>query len=124
MKRQGLIVTNQPTNVLKGARQYWDFVANSKDGGENVLANPDSLPEKQEEAKSEQLLAIIAVIDEGGEKILTKRQRRAFQLVVREGKSLREAAKKMKCSYENVRQFLVAGAVKLRKLSLTKMASE
>jgi len=128
-KRQGLIVVNQKVRVKKGGKTYWEY-ANSQgsqqlhrdSGEENPFANPDVLAEPNESVKSEELLAIISVLDEGGEKILTKRQRKAFQLVVREGKSLREAGKKMHCSYEMVRQFIKSGAVNLRKLTLTKMA--
>lgn len=123
-KRQGLIVIHQPVHVRKHSVDYWDYVRRSKNMQESKLANPDLVEEHTGPEKSEELLAIIAVLDEGGEKILTKRQRRAFQLVVREGKSLREAAKKMHCSYEMVRQFIKSGAVNLRKLTLTKLASD
>lgn len=121
--RLGLIVVNQEVEVKKTYKTYWDHVR-SKEGIESPLGNPDLLPEGTEPEKSEELLAIIAVLDQGGEAVLTKRQRRAFQLVAREGKTLRQAAKKMKCSHVNVKLFLVAGAVKLRKLTLTKLASE
>lgn len=103
-------------------KDYWDSVR-KRDGIEGVLANPDLLA-APEIIQSEELRAILEVIDDGGEKVLTKKQQKAFQLVVREGKSLRTAAKKMHCSHEMVNQFLKAGVVKLRKLTLTKLASE
>lgn len=82
MKRQGLIVINQPVNVKFTKLTYWDYIEKKQNSNEPALANPDLLPMPEEPEKSEELLAITEVLDQGGEKILTKRQRRAFQLEI------------------------------------------
>jgi DNA-directed RNA polymerase specialized sigma24 family protein len=76
---------------------------------------PESLPLPPE------LEAILEIIDQGGEKVLSQREKKAFQLVVREGLSYRKAAAKMGCSFHSVEQYVKRAAVKLRKLCQTKL---
>lgn len=90
---------------------------------ETLEANPDQIA-VEPTVQSEELIAILSVLDEGGEKVLTKKQRRAFQLVVREGMSTRDAAKRMHCKYQTVQGFVQSAAVKLRKLTLSKRCLE
>jgi DNA-directed RNA polymerase specialized sigma24 family protein len=102
---------------------YWNFYAKYGHSEEDVRANPDKLASKEEDEKSEELIAALEVIDRGGEKILTKRQKKAFQLVVREGKSYDEAAKRMKCAKNNVVEAVSQAGVKIRKLCCTTLPS-
>jgi DNA-directed RNA polymerase specialized sigma24 family protein len=114
------IVKQQNLSIKKSRLDYWNYVNRREDKQESILANPDLLPMIDEEERSEELLAILSVLDDGGEQILTPRERRAFQLVVREGLSERIAAKKMNCKQATIQEFVCKAAVKLRKLTLSK----
>jgi|WetSurMetagenome_2_1015567.scaffolds.fasta_scaffold659866_2 hypothetical protein len=117
---RGRIVKYQKTHIEKTSKDYWQYVGNGEDQREHPLANPDSIAAPEEEERSEELLAILAVLDEGGENVLTKRERRAFQLIVREALPERVAAKKMHCAQSTIQEFVCKAAVKLRKLTLSK----
>ena len=93
---------------------YWNWVEENEAYDSDSIAAPE--PKKVEPL----LQAILDVLDEGGEKVLTKQQKRAFQLVVREGLTYRAAAKEMKIKESSVYEFVQAGAKKLRILALTK----
>jgi hypothetical protein len=86
--------------------------------------NPDILDEKDEmfpsSLPSELLEATLEVLDDGGEKVLTPPQRKAFQLVVREGWSLRVAAKMMGIRTNGLIKHLKAGSKKIRALVASK----
>ena len=82
--------------------------------------DPDTLTAPEEQLKDTLLEAILEVLDDGGEKVLTPKQRRAFQLIVREGVSYRETARKMRVNVNAVQDLVKAGAKKLRILALTK----
>lgn len=90
---------------------------------EPVLANPDMLPEWPLKEQSEALDAILEVIDEGGEQVLSPREKKAFQLIVREGLSEREAAKRFRprISRRAVVTYVRRASVKLRKLCQPKI---
>lgn len=87
---------------------------------EVAKGDPDILPVPEARPSDPQLEAILSVIDEGGEQVLTPKQRKAFQLIVREGRSYRETAKAMKVNINAVQDLVKAGAKKLRILCLTK----
>lgn len=114
------LVKFQRTRERVSTKKYSDHQRYFDQRTETIEANPDQLAAAEPEIQLEELIAILSVLDDGGEKILTPKQRRAFQLVVREGLSTRDAAKKMRCSYQNVQQFVESAAVKLRKLTLSK----
>jgi DNA-directed RNA polymerase specialized sigma24 family protein len=82
--------------------------------------DPDTLAVPEPENVDSLLQAILDVLDEGGEQVLTTKQRWAFQLIVREGLSYRETARKMRISVTAVVNLVKAGAKKLRILALTK----
>lgn len=85
-----------------------------------AVCDPDTL-EAPEVKQAEPLLqAILDVLDEGGEQVLTKKQQKAFQLLVREGLSYRATARQMRVSVRAVQDLVAAGAKKLRILALTK----
>lgn len=106
---------------------YWDYVRASGRNSlpdeihEPLAANLDQLPEKISKFLPLELEAILEILDEGGEQILSPREKSAFQLVVREGISYREAARKMGCSFHSVEQYVKRAALKLRKLCQTKL---
>ena len=81
---------------------------------------PDTLPAPEPQPKEPLLEAILEVLDDGGEKVLTPKQKKAFQLIVREGVSYRKAAKILRVSIGAVQCLVAAGAKKLRILALTK----
>lgn len=85
-----------------------------------ALGDPDLLPENIEPV-SDELEAILAVLNEGGLQVLSKQEREAFQLVVVEGLSEREAAKKMSCSRGTLQVYITRGSKKLRKLCRPKL---
>src|ERR1019366_5282316 len=66
---------------------YWNDVANRGDGGEHVLANPDSLPETEIATPSTPQLLMGEAISH-----LQGRQREVYILTMREDKSLAEAS--------------------------------
>jgi DNA-directed RNA polymerase specialized sigma24 family protein len=81
---------------------------------------PDTLAAPEEQTKEPLLEAILEVLDDGGEKVLTPKQQKAFQLIVREGVSYRATARKLRISVNAVADLVKAGAKKLRILALTK----
>jgi DNA-directed RNA polymerase specialized sigma24 family protein len=93
---------------------YWNWVTDHEAGDSDYIATPDV------KAVDPLLQSILDVLDEGGEQVLTPRQRKAFQLVVREGLSYRQAAKAMRVGVNAVYELVQAGARKLRILALTK----
>jgi DNA-directed RNA polymerase specialized sigma24 family protein len=108
---------------------YWDWVGEKGyvEGIHDVhlieavaKGDPDILPFVESRPSSDLLDAILEVLDDGGEQVLTPRQREAFQLIVREGVSYRETARKMHVSIHAIQDLVQAGAKKLRVLSLTK----
>jgi len=100
--------------------EYSDKVLSPHLREEIAKGDPDTLPYIASETNDSLLQAILDVLDEGGEQVLTPKQRKAFQLIVREGLSYRETAKKMRVSVNAVVDLVKAGAKKLRILSLTK----
>ena len=108
---------------------YWDWVG-EKGYVEGIRdrhliesvakGDPDILPAPEPGSNDPLLEAILDVIDEGGEQVLTKKQQRAFQLIVREGVSYRATARKLRISIHAVQDLITAGAKKLRILALTK----
>lgn len=93
---------------------YWNWMA------DRGIGDPDSVGTEDVKHVEPLLQSILDVLDEGGEQVLTKRQRTAFQLVVREGLSYRAAAREMRVRVSTVHEFVQAGAKKLRILSLAK----
>lgn len=84
------------------------------------LSDLDKREFKEPKQNDPLLQAILDVLDDGGEKVLTPKQRKAFQLVVREGRSERIAARLMGISRSSLTDLVKAGAKKLRILALTK----
>lgn len=82
--------------------------------------DPDLMTAPEVKSQDPLLQVILQVLDEGGEKVLTRKQRKAFQLVVREGISYRVAAAQLKVSIRAVQDLVTAGAKKLRILALSK----
>lgn len=109
------------------ASPYWNWVYKfgrqtaEGDWEEFRAANMDTVAAPEAPSLSPELYAILEVIDEGGEQILSKREKTAFTMVVREGLSFRHAARKMGCSFHSVEQYVKRAAVKLRKLCQTKL---
>lgn len=93
---------------------YWNWIE------EHEGYDSDSMAAPQPKRIEPLLQAILDVLDEGGEKILTRQQKKAFQLVVREGFTYRAAAKEMRIKESSVYEFVQAAAKKLRVLALTK----
>lgn len=116
------IVQQQKVHSKQSKLTYWDYVEKSPLQQENALSNPDLCAMPESALPSEEQTAILAILDEGGEQILTKREHRAFQLVVRQGLTEREAAKRMGCTFQSVQVFVRRAGVKLRKLCLSKMS--
>lgn len=101
--------------------RFWNDMHN-REKKESYKNNPDKLAVNVE-VKSEELIAILEVLDEGGEQVLTKKQRRAFQLVVREGYTERDAALKMRCSQATLQEHIKLAVKKLRSLCQAKLGS-
>lgn len=87
---------------------------------EIAKGDPDSIATVESQYIDSLLQAILDVLDEGGEQVLTPKQRRAFQLIVREGVSYRQTARMMRINVNAVQDLVKAGAKKLRILALTK----
>lgn len=103
-------------------KNYWNSLYEN-DKKESYKSNPDLLG-NTENTQSEELIAILTALDEGGEQVLTRKQRRAFQLVVRENKTEVEAAKMMNCSPSTLRGHVQDGAKKLRMLCQTELGDD
>lgn len=107
---------------------YWNWVKKnnkcSEDGiyQESALSNPDSIEAPSKfHCACDELDAILEVLEEGGEQVLSGKEKQAFQYVVREGYSLRDAAKLMNVSWHSVYTYVKRGARKLRVLCQTKL---
>lgn len=120
MKRR--IVKYQKLSNNTSRLDYWGYIAKNLKT-EVPQANPDLL-ESDDQPKSDELDVVLRILNDGVEHFLTKGQQRAFQLVVREGLTEREAAKKMKCSYQAVQSFVKGASVKIRKFILLKYGYE
>ena len=107
------IVKYQKLHVIKAGhiRNYEDWKAVS--GQSDVLAEPDKAL-SQRQPDSEELVAIKEVLAEGGEASLSEKQREVFQLVIREGKSGREAAKILGVTEGAIRKHLKVIASKFK----------
>lgn len=106
----------------RGRSPYWDWCQRHcpTDDEGNIVeprgGNLSQFPEPEIRDKSEELQAIVAVLNEGGLDGLTVRQRRAFRLVAIQGLTYREAGQRMGISAETVHEHVKAAGVKLRKL--------
>ena len=87
---------------------------------EIAKGDPDTMAAPEHKDPERLLQAILDVIDEGGELVLTPRQHKAFQMIVREGVSYGQTAKTMRITKHAVEDLVKAGAKKLRILALTK----
>lgn len=122
MKKQR-IVKWQHVRDVETTKTYWDWREGRTQLPVPNEAEPDQVAAPNDDKeKSDELVAVLVALDRGAEKVLTKVERRAFQLVVRENKSLRDAALRMKCSFQSVDEAVKRAAVKIRKLSLTNMS--
>jgi RNA polymerase sigma factor (sigma-70 family) len=98
-KKRGLVET-QPLDEMRGTvNSYHNFTA-SHDNEESALANPDILPEQPTAPSSPQLLMGEAV------QHLQGRQKEVYLLVMREDKSLAEAAEILEISKSTVQTYL------------------
>ncbi len=77
---------------------YWRDVDNRSEGGEHVLANPDSLPEAQTATPSTPQLLLGEAIEH-----LQGRQKECYLLTMREGKSLSETGEILGISKDSAR---------------------
>lgn len=106
----------------KGRSAYWEWCQRhcpTDDEGRIIEprgANPSQFPESEEQDQSDELKAVIEVLNEGGLDKLTLRQRRAFRLVAIQGLTYREAASRMGISAETVYEHVKAAGARLRKL--------
>ena len=97
---------------------YWNWV------DDNATGDPDYVGVEDSKGADPLLQSVLDTLDEGGEQVLTKKQRIAFQLVVREGMTYRAAARTMRIPVSYAHDLVKAGAKKLRILSLTKLTTE
>jgi hypothetical protein len=98
-----------------GSSPYWDWV------GENEAYDSDSIAAPVPAVSSPLLQAILDVLDEGGEKVLTVAQKKAFQLIVREGLTYRAAAKELGIKESSLHQSMALATKKLRVLVSAKV---
>jgi len=98
-----------------GSSPYWDWI------GENEAYDSDSIAAPIPAVSSPLLQAILDVLDEGGEKVLTIPQKKAFQLIVREGLTYRAAAKELGIKESSLHQSMVLAIKKLRVLVSAKV---
>lgn len=83
---------------------------------EPLPANVDQLSEKSESEDTEEMAAIKHVINSGGLDKLSVRQRRAFKLVLLQGLTYAQAARRMGISAMTVHEHVKAAGKKIRKL--------
>lgn len=106
----------------RGRSPYWEWSFKhcpaDEDGRiiEPRGGNPSQFPEAVEAERSDELKAIVDVLNEGGLDKLTVRQRRAFRFVAIQGLTYREAGKRMSISAETVYEHVKAAGRKLKKL--------
>jgi DNA-directed RNA polymerase specialized sigma24 family protein len=112
------IVKHQKLSDSRSRLDYWGYISKNV-RSEAAQANPDSLA-CEDKAISDELDVALRALNAKAELLLTKKQRRAFQLVVREGITERDAAKKMACTYQAVQSLVKGAAVKIRKFILLK----
>lgn len=105
---------------------YWDYVTNSRENfydgtiKEPIEANPE-IETETPIIKDPLLDAILEVLDEGGEQVLSKREKEVFQLLVREGLSQEKTAKKLGISRRACREHVKRIASKMRRLCSPKL---
>lgn len=115
----------QVKTMKKSESPYWDWVNQhaSKTGDGDMLepveANPDSIAAYVND--NDKLQAAITVLQEGGESVLSPREKEVFQFVVREGKSMRDVAKQLSVSPMTVSRALKTLGSKLKRLCAAKL---
>jgi DNA-directed RNA polymerase specialized sigma24 family protein len=121
MKKRNVI----KMRIKSGGSPYWNYIKKNH-CGEPVEANPDSIP-VSEPVPSDELQAVLDVLDEGGEQVLSPREKDAFQLVAREGRTYGEAATIMSTTYGKrisraaLQMYVKRASVKIRKLCASKL---
>ena len=119
VKQQELRATDAKVDKVSTERSpYRDYV--ESEGEESFLANPDLLPEPVI-IQSDELEAILEVLNEGGLQVLSPREQEAFQLGVVEELPEREGADKMNVSRGAFRRYVERGAKKLKNLCRPKL---
>lgn len=99
---------NAPTNEQGEVYEPW-------------AANLDQFPGKPEPERSEEMEAVIELLNSGGLDRLPVRQRRAFKLVALEGLTYKEAGKRMNISAMTVHEHVRDAGRKLRKMCEDKL---
>lgn len=106
----------------RASRSYWDWCERhcpTDDTGRIIEprgGNPAQFPEATEEDRSDELKAIVEVLNDGGLEKLSVRQRRAFRLVAIQGLTYAAAGKQMNISAMTVYEHVRAAGVRLKKL--------
>lgn len=97
---------------------YWNWMEEHgvADFNDNTL-----ITERVKETPSDKLAAILDAINEGAEETMTPQQKRAFQLVVREGMTHDRAARKMRISRQAVDQHVKLATEKVRILAMIRL---
>lgn len=115
------IVKYQPLREVS-AREFKDYTEwkELNDDSVNQQAEPELIAEPVKQASPE-LDLILQVLEEGGENKLPDMQRRIFQLVVREGRSIQDAASQLGIAKGTAQTHLRRAAKKLKALCLTKL---
>lgn len=98
-KKQKLVQVQYLSEQRGSKNSYERYVANSKEG-EDMLANPDCLVERNTSPSTPQLLMGEAILH------LQGRQREVYLLVMREDKSMAEAAEILNISKGTVQTYL------------------
>lgn len=106
---------------------YWSWVDRHSrpdefgNAVEPAGAAPDRFIGPDTGAPSDELRAVIEVLDEGGLDRLTVRQRRAFKLVLIAGMTYAEAARRMGIRPQTVREHVLAAGKKVREMCKDKV---
>lgn len=111
----------------RGRSPYWEWCRRhspTDDTGrlrEPSGGDPSQFAEAIEETRSDEMQAIVDVLNEGGLESLTVRQRRAAKLVLIEGMTYRQASRRMGISAMAVHGHVRSAGKKLRKLCEEKL---
>lgn len=97
---------------------YWNWM---EERGLTDFNDETLHTERVKEEPSGELEAILDAINEGAEETMTPQERRAFQLVVREGMTNQKAAKKMRVTRQAVNLYLHTALEKVRVLAMIRL---
>lgn len=97
---------------------YWNWM---EERGLTGFNDNTLITERVKEKPNEELSSILDAINEGAEETMTPQEKKAFQLVVREGMTQERAARKMHINQSAVSRYVNKAVKKVRVLAMIRL---